>query len=180
MESISGMLIPIGTIVLIILVQISFWFPTGTKQRAIDDDQFTTNTTATATATATTPSKDQLLDTREPSKLKEARPPSGNRFTRIAQTIPPENFQCIFITDDQQSSSKNEETSNKSAKELKSSETPNNNSTLGDKEDDGIKKGRVWKCACELGFLPAGMLKTFGNAEAMMRLGVGQCYHKQT
>ena len=35
-----------------------------------------------------------------------------------------------------------------------------------------------WRCACEGGFLPAGMLKSFGGAEAVMRLGTGQCYHK--
>ena len=38
---------------------------------------------------------------------------------------------------------------------------------------------QIWKCACEFGFLPEGLLKTFGNAEAIMRLGVGQCYHKK-
>jgi hypothetical protein len=37
-----------------------------------------------------------------------------------------------------------------------------------------------WRCSCEGGFLPPGMLKSLGTAEAMMRLGVGQCYHKQT
>lgn len=36
-----------------------------------------------------------------------------------------------------------------------------------------------WRCACEGGFLPPGLLKTFGGAEAVMRLGSGQCYHKQ-
>jgi hypothetical protein len=36
-----------------------------------------------------------------------------------------------------------------------------------------------WRCACEGGFLPPGMLKSFGGAEAVMRLGTGQCYHKQ-
>jgi hypothetical protein len=36
-----------------------------------------------------------------------------------------------------------------------------------------------WRCACEGGFLPPGMLKSFGSAEAVMRLGTGQCYHKQ-
>jgi biopolymer transport protein ExbD len=36
-----------------------------------------------------------------------------------------------------------------------------------------------WRCACEGGFLPPGMLKSFGSAEAMIRLGTGQCYHKQ-
>jgi cytoskeletal protein RodZ len=34
----------------------------------------------------------------------------------------------------------------------------------------------TWRCACEGGFLPAGM---FGNAEAVLRMGSGQCYHKQ-
>jgi len=37
-----------------------------------------------------------------------------------------------------------------------------------------------WRCACEGGFLPPGLLKdVFGGAEAAMRLGAGQCYHKQ-
>ena len=36
-----------------------------------------------------------------------------------------------------------------------------------------------WRCACEGGFLPPGMLKSFGGAEAMLRFGAGQCYqHK--
>lgn len=33
-----------------------------------------------------------------------------------------------------------------------------------------------WRCVCEGGFLPPGM---FGGAEAVFRLGTGQCYHKQ-
>jgi hypothetical protein len=36
-----------------------------------------------------------------------------------------------------------------------------------------------WRCACQGGFLPPGLLKSFGGAEAMMLLGTGQCYHKQ-
>ena len=36
----------------------------------------------------------------------------------------------------------------------------------------------TWRCACENGFLPPGLLKTFGGAEAVMRMGMGQCYHK--
>jgi hypothetical protein len=37
-----------------------------------------------------------------------------------------------------------------------------------------------WRCACEGGFLPPGLLKTFGGAEAVIRMSTGQCYHKQT
>lgn len=35
-----------------------------------------------------------------------------------------------------------------------------------------------WRCACEGGFLPPGMLKSLSGAESIMRLGTGQCYHK--
>ena len=34
-----------------------------------------------------------------------------------------------------------------------------------------------WRCACDSSFLPAGLLKSFGGAENVIRLGTGQCYH---
>jgi hypothetical protein len=39
--------------------------------------------------------------------------------------------------------------------------------------------GRTWRCACEGGFLPPGLLQSLGGAEAAMRMGMGQCYHKK-
>ena len=45
-------------------------------------------------------------------------------------------------------------------------------------EDDFGTNNNTWRCACENGFLPPGLLKTFGGAEAVMRMGMGQCYHK--
>jgi hypothetical protein len=36
-----------------------------------------------------------------------------------------------------------------------------------------------WRCACEGGFLPPGLLKSFSGAEAVIRMSTGQCYHKQ-
>ena len=37
-----------------------------------------------------------------------------------------------------------------------------------------------WRCACEGGiFLPSSLLKSFSGAEAVFRMGSGQCYHKQ-
>lgn len=36
-----------------------------------------------------------------------------------------------------------------------------------------------WRCACETGFLPPALLKNLGGAEAVLRMGVGQCYHKK-
>ena len=58
----------------------------------------------------------------------------------------------------------------------------NNNKNEDDNDDDLFAmndNNTGWRCACENGFLPPGMLKSFGSAEAMMRLGTGQCYHKQ-
>jgi len=50
----------------------------------------------------------------------------------------------------------------------------------GNDEEESIddSNSNTWRCSCESGFLPPGLLKTFGGAEAMMRLGTGQCYHK--
>ena len=36
-----------------------------------------------------------------------------------------------------------------------------------------------WRCACEGGFLPPGLLRSFAGAEAAMRMGTGQCYHQK-
>ena len=47
-----------------------------------------------------------------------------------------------------------------------------------DEDEDDLGKNNKWRCACENGFLPPGLLKTFGGAEAVMRMGMGQCYHK--
>lgn len=54
--------------------------------------------------------------------------------------------------------------------------TPSQETSRIDSNNDNIS----WKCACEGGFLPPGLLKSFGNAESVIRLGTGQCYHKQT
>lgn len=42
------------------------------------------------------------------------------------------------------------------------------------------KEEEEWRCVCETGFLPPGLLKNFGNMEAMVRMSTGQCYHKTT
>lgn len=36
-----------------------------------------------------------------------------------------------------------------------------------------------WRCACEGGFLPPGLLKTFGGVESVYKMGIGDCYHKK-
>lgn len=42
--------------------------------------------------------------------------------------------------------------------------------------DDVMK----WRCVCEQGFLPPGMLKTFSGMESILRTSTGKCYHKTT
>jgi hypothetical protein len=46
-------------------------------------------------------------------------------------------------------------------------------------EETATSSASNWRCACESGFLPPGLLKSFGGAEAVIRMSTGQCYHKQ-
>jgi hypothetical protein len=55
--------------------------------------------------------------------------------------------------------------------------TTNNPSSTSDlTADEDTNEG--WRCVCETGFLPPGLLKSFGGMEAMVRMSTGQCYHK--
>ena len=49
------------------------------------------------------------------------------------------------------------------------------NTTMADYDDPNKDQ---WKCVCETGFLPPGLLKSFGGMEAVFRMSTGQCYHK--
>jgi len=172
MENLLGMLFPIGTfgtLVLILLVQISFWFPTENKQQSSDVPRHRDTSSTDNSKTEDRP------EVGEPSKARERRrPPPDDAISKqiTEQEILLENLHCIFITDESSESDKTP----KSPKENKSNETANRNAQRNQKTE---VKGRIWKCACELGIFPAGILKTFGSAEAIMRLGLGQCYHKK-
>ena len=169
MENLSGLLFPIVTLVLIVLVQISFWLPTEKKQRQTNDvprDR--------STAPTTTNPKTEVLDVEESPKAQEKRlSQSGGaiskRITITAQDVPPENFQCIFIGDESSSSSSESDEIPESRNKNKSNET----FARSQQQEEG--NPRIWKCSCELTFLPAGM----ASAYAVMRLGMGECYHKK-
>jgi hypothetical protein len=57
--------------------------------------------------------------------------------------------------------------------------------TLPSEESNNIAVGAVdfqtngWRCACEGGFLPPGLLQNFSGAEAVLRMSAGRCYHKK-
>ena len=50
---------------------------------------------------------------------------------------------------------------------------------LKSEESEKSSDDTTWRCPCENGFLPPGIFKSFGSAEAMFRMGTGQCYHKR-
>mmetsp|Transcript_12994 Transcript_12994/g.32802 ORF Transcript_12994/g.32802 Transcript_12994/m.32802 type:complete len:154 (+) Transcript_12994:180-641(+) len=153
MESLSGMLIPIGTILLVVLLQISFWFPTADNKR-----QATTSATTQKSKFENTQQSETVVVV--PKKNSTTIP---KRITTKDLSENVDTFQCVFIQP-------NAETK----------EPIKIRNGLIQREDASQQQApKIWKCACELGFLPAGIFKTFGNAEAMMRLGVGQCYHKK-
>eukprot|EP00536_Pseudo-nitzschia_multiseries_P002105 jgi/Psemu1/301236/fgenesh1_kg.28_\ len=176
MENIAGFLIPIGTIVLIVLVQISFWFQTDTKQQTVDE-QATTADVPSSSATAETSVSSSSQESPSSNEATEKKRGRGVRnVVRITpQTIPLENLQCIFISDN-----KNGDGSFSNNNKASYSDEASNGNGVASNNTTAKGKATIFKCACELGFLSSGVFKTFGNAEAMMRLGLGQCYHKQS
>jgi hypothetical protein len=86
-------------------------------------------------------------------------------FRRVVATNPfPRTKYCIFIDDDTTENGDNKYSSSV----VKVGDIPNSTTDIS-----------RFQCSCAAGFLPRGILKTFGSAEAIMRLGSGQCYHKQ-
>lgn len=41
-----------------------------------------------------------------------------------------------------------------------------------------VRDSLKWRCVCEQGFLPPGMLQSFSGMESMVRTSTGKCYHK--
>mmetsp|Transcript_13222 Transcript_13222/g.24829 ORF Transcript_13222/g.24829 Transcript_13222/m.24829 type:complete len:206 (+) Transcript_13222:24-641(+) len=55
-----------------------------------------------------------------------------------------------------------------------------NDTKSNQKEVNASKNDEQWRCVCETGFLPPGLLKSFGGMESVIRMSTGQCYHKTT
>jgi hypothetical protein len=197
-KSLTGMLIPIGTIVLIVLMQMSFWFPMGiTKKQRTNTSTAADHTTGTGTSTDNATDAALMKEKVEVDKKEDI-------------IINEQQSSCTIIPDQSsknKTSNESNEVSNESGRDKNEKEISNSSSSLDtkkcnngdevennkeDNEEDWFKindgstktgnnnNNNNWRCACEFGFLPAGMLKTFGNAEAIAKLGIGQCYHKQS
>eukprot|EP00980_Cylindrotheca_fusiformis_P008958 scaffold1912_cov135-Cylindrotheca_fusiformis.AAC.5 len=155
-ESIISLLIPIVTIGLVVFVQITFWFP----------------------QTPTLPPSSSSSEKEQEEKTSKKKSISSSKNSFGEQQATRETLNGIKKgTDEKQAGITDTSEANNTAKN-KISKDQNGDSTTNDMS---LQPGNNnWRCACEGGFLPPGMLKTFGSAEAMMRLGTGQCYHKQT
>mmetsp|Transcript_13899 Transcript_13899/g.32376 ORF Transcript_13899/g.32376 Transcript_13899/m.32376 type:complete len:168 (+) Transcript_13899:109-612(+) len=167
MEFFSGILFPIGTIFLIVLVQISFWIPTENKEEKEQDEPRNRSKKEVGSF------KIKGLPKQQP-KERQKRTSQDIILSKhmLTKDFPLESGHCMVINDEISRKS----TTLEASKQTKRNENANRNSPVNEQT---VGSRRIWKCACEFGFLPAGILKTFGNAEAMMRLGVGQCYHKK-
>jgi len=52
--------------------------------------------------------------------------------------------------------------------------------TNDETRSEAVTVKNQWRCACETGFLPPGMLgQSLGGAEAVLRMSTGRCYHKK-
>jgi len=157
MESLFGMLLPLGTVVLVVLLQISFWFPADTPKKSKEADIATKERISN-----NAPSRDNRKN--GSSMVSKRINITGFGDDDVSSDV----VRCIPIVPSPPLSSRNQSGSGSSEE---------SNGVVSQEKEQQARK--VWKCACEFGFIPAGLFKTFGNAEAMMRLGVGQCYHKK-
>jgi hypothetical protein len=79
-----------------------------------------------------------------------------------------------FIDDVAVAASKDLDTDTSTPLDSSKSSTSNSTSNIN-------INNNTWRCVCEgAGFLPPGLLQTsFGGAVAALRMGTGECYHKQ-
>lgn len=84
-------------------------------------------------------------------------------------------FKSQILTSDTEERRNEKSPSTKNNQELKCIIIDVAGTGADDKEGND---NNTYRCACETGFLPPGLLKSFGGVEAMLRVGTGQCYHK--
>jgi hypothetical protein len=170
-------LLPLGTILMVVIMQIYFWFPILDDTRVIESEQkkeskkvfeelvrddalsssLSVQDNQTAVKTTDSSVAPYSLSQKSESATRPAAASKNRTKTNVdnsSKTVTPKvnSFNSKSIDDDDDE------------EDLVAMNNNNNNN---------------WRCACEGGFLPPGMLKSFGSAEAMVRLGTGQCYHKQ-
>ncbi|CAJ1946370.1 unnamed protein product [Cylindrotheca closterium] len=156
-QSLASFLVPVLTIGLVVLVQVNFWFassPVETEDKIeIDEPQ------------PPTLSSKQAEEKKTPV-VGEFENDDKQHYDHMGEQSVQENATKTNVNDD-----------SRTPTEDKVNDTV---TTTEDNKEDIFERSNQWRCVCEEGsFLPPALLKTFGPAEAMVRLGTGQCYHKQ-
>jgi hypothetical protein len=177
-ESGGGTFLGIVVVILVILVQLYFWYPVG-NETAIQDNKAVNENTC--------PPEDNVAATKKLS--------SADMSSKKDRAITDTKTQMEPDTRGGSCFDGNGRASTTTSQKKKEKDDDNDDSDKFPDHPDNFEKDKAdsesffrmnesnnnnnWRCACEGGFLPPGMLKSFGSAEAMMRLGTGQCYHKQ-
>eukprot|EP00934_Nitzschia_sp_Nitz4_P009473 Nitzschia sp. Nitz4//scaffold6_size259037//212549//213067//NITZ4_001113-RA/size259037-processed-gene-0.222-mRNA-1//1//CDS//3329557010//9463//frame0 len=165
-EDFLSWLIPLTTIGLVIAVQWSFWNTTSpTLTTGSDTSGLATptreqvganiNENDTSTTTNSNPSTTALLhgEITISIRTKELANASSTKNHTVPTLLPPgfnANY-CTVIASPQD----------------------------GGNSDPSAETPVGFTCNCSSGWVPRGILSSLGSAEAMIRLGTGQCYHKQ-
>jgi hypothetical protein len=152
LETTVSWFFPLFVTAIVLAVQWMFWMPSSESTPSED-----------ASTSTTTTLRNELLDE------DAIQTPNSNDDKSENQTSKVDNPPTPTLSNEANETLKNKETKEKD-------NTDDNND---ESEENLFQMNDQWRCACEGGFLPPGLLKSFGGAEAMMRLGTGQCYHKQ-
>lgn len=159
MEALQPWIVPFLTIGVVVFVQLLFWIPT----RDLEKD-FKEKTSANLSARIR--SKDIATES------------AVQNQTNLSSSTIQDNSSAKGFAE-----GKNNDSHKSGSTTMADWDDTNNDFKIvkqEEEEEDLFKMNDQWRCACEGGFLPPGLLKSFGGAEAVMRLGTGQCYHKQT
>ena len=154
-----GWMLPVFTIGMVVGVQVLFWLPTSSP--AVQNKLASSSSSSrNENAAADEASKYDAADSATSERVSES-----SQNTSTTSPLSTGHNGPLPISARQQG--------NKETKDNKKDDDEE------EEEENLFQMNNQWRCACEGGFLPPGMLKSFGGAEAMMRLGTGQCYHKQ-
>lgn len=158
LDTVISWTIPILSLTLVVGVQILFWWPTfssptkpvvisdETKKNSNFQDKIGQDATLLLTRNSST--------TKAPSSLKPLAFNTGSSNS----ALPP------FMTHNDRNNDKDNNNNNTNSNHVEKDDIVKKDAFLQQQNDQ-------WRCVCETGFLPPGLLKSFGGAEAMMRVG---------
>jgi hypothetical protein len=210
MESFVGLLIPIMTLVMVIAVQILFWFPMAVEQDTTTEqggtvvaDDVPSSSIIVSSHSSSNTVEEVLVDLKNDTQENEERTEKEDEsitssemdlagveskmiitvaaasltgIEMVTKVVPETLVQSSRTSQSQAYVRVKDDNKNNTEREGNDDKEEEEEEDDADDESNNIPK---WRCVCQNGFLPPGLLKSFGSAESVMRLGMGQCYHKQ-